>query len=239
MAYTILVGEDNSLTTTHKERIVQRSKLVDKFWFLVKPTYHGHDMTNSTVLLEYLKPTSKRYKSEILMLSDEKYEDHLKYVLPVDTEFTEESGTLEMQLTFIYVDIDADGKAIQRVRKTAPSIKVEIIPVSAWSDIIPDSALSALDQRIIKIDTQIKALDDMNVLMNDTKADNIIYEDDKLQLTANGRKIGDSVNVKSCVGSEDGCHENLEDGVPVVDFSKVVDENPDSPDDPVDNVVEF
>lgn len=237
--YVILVNDDNSLSAPKKERIVQRSKLVDKFWILVKPKYEEYDMTNSTVVLEYLKPTSKKYKSEILVLSEEMYEDHLKYVLPVDTEFTDEAGSLQMQLSFIYVDIDADGKPIQRVRKIAPAIKVEIVPISAWSDIIPDSALSALDQRIIKVDAQIKALDDMNTMLNDKKADNIIYEDNKLQLTANGKRIGDSVNIGDC----DDC---LEDGVPVVDFSDSTDFV--TPDDSVesedgdnmnDNVVEF
>ena len=235
--YVILVNDDNTLSAPKKERIIQRSKLVDKFWFLVSPYYDGHDMTDCTVLLEYLKPTSKRYKSEILVLSEDRYEDYLKYVLPIDTEFTEESGKLELQLSFIYVDIDADGNQIQRVRKTAPPIKVEIVPLSAWSDIIPDAALSALDQRIIVVDSQIKALNDMSNTLNDAKADNLIYDGERLQLTANGNKIGNAVDIKHC---DDDC---LEDGVPVVDFSKSTDSTtPDGSEDienNVDNVVEF
>ena len=233
--YVILVNDDNTLSSPKKERIIQRSKLVDKFWFLSKQYYNKHDMTNCTVVLEYLKPVSKKYKSEILVLCEDMYEEYLKYVLPIDTEFTDEAGTVELQLSFIYVDIDADGNPIQRVRKIAPPIKVEIVPLSAWSDIIPDSALSAIDQRIIKVDAQIKALSDMNETMYDTKADNIVYEDNKLQLTANGKKIGDSVNIQSC-------DDNLEDGVPVVDFSNSTDFV--TPDDSAenknnDNVVEF
>lgn len=237
--YVVLVNGDNTLSAPKKERIIQRSKLFDKFWFLVHPCHRGYDMTNCTVVLEYLKPVSKKYKSEILVLSEDKYEEYLKYILPIDTEFTDEAGSLELQLSFIYVDIDADGNPIQRVRKTAPTLKVEIIPVSAWSDIIPDGALSALDQRIIKMDAQIKALDDMNSILNDTKADNIVYEDNRIQLTANGNKIGDSISIESCDGD---C---AEDGVPVVDFSTSTDIV--TPDDSIDtdnkdnlnNVVEF
>ena len=233
--YVILINDDNSLSAPKKQRIIQRSKLVDDLYFLVKPMYNGYDMSTSTVLLEYLKPTSKKYKTEILVLAEDKYEDHLKYVLPVDTEFTDEAGSLKLQVSFIYVDIDADGNPIQRVRKTAPELKVEIVPISAWSDIIPDSALSALDQRIIKMDTQIKAINDMNNTINDTKADDIIYENNKLQLIANGNKIGNAVDITSC-------DDNLEEGVPVVDFNKSTDIV--TPDDSTenknnDNVVEF
>lgn len=236
MSYVILINKDNTLSAPKKQRIIQRSKLMDDLIFLVEPMYNGRDMTNATVLLEYLKPISKRYCNEILVLSDDRYEDHLKYTLPVDTELTDEHGGVELQLTFIYVDIDADGKAIQRVRKTSPAIKIEVVPISAWSDIIPDSALSAIDQRIIKTDAQIKALNDMSEIINATKADNLTYDGEKLQLTSNGNKIGNSVNISSSDG-------NIKDGVPVVDFSNVTDfvtpddtapENKDN-----DNVVEF
>lgn len=234
--YVILINEDNSLSSPKKQRIIQRSKLMDELWFLVKPMYNGYDMTNATVLLEYLKPVSRSYRNEILVLSDDKYEDHLKYTLPVDTELTDEAGSIELQLSFIYVDIDANGKAVQRVRKTAPTIKIEVIPISAWSDIIPDSALSAIDQRIIKTDAQIKALNDMNEIMNNTKADNLVYDGEKLQLTANGNRIGNSVGISSC-------DENIEDGVPIVDFSNAtgfVTPDDSAPEDKEnDNVVEF
>lgn len=234
--YVVLINKDNSLSAPKKQRIIQRSKLVDTLWFLVEPMYNGHNMANATVLLEYLKPISKKYCTEILVLSGDRYKDHLKYTLPVDTEFTDEHGSVELQLTFIYVDIDADGKPIQKVRKTAPSIKIEVVPVSAWSDIIPDSALSVIDQRIIKTDAQIKALNDMNEVMNNTKADNLVYDGEKLQLTANGNKIGNSVDITSS-------GEAIKDGVPVVDFSNITDfVTPDdsTPEDKEnDNVVEF
>ena len=84
--YIILVNEDNTLSASQKQRIIQRSKLVDDLWFLVNPTYNGHDLTDSTVLLEYLKPVSREYKTETLVLSEDRYKDNLKYVLPFDTE---------------------------------------------------------------------------------------------------------------------------------------------------------
>jgi len=230
--YVILAHDDNTLSAPVKQRIVQRSKLVDTMWFLVKPVYNGHDLSSATVLLEYLKPTSKKYETEVLRLAKDKYEDHLKYVLPVDTKLTDEAGSLELQLSFLYVDIDPDGNPVQKVRKTAPALKVEIVPISAWSDIIPDGALSVIDQRLLKVDAQIKALDDMNTILIDGKADDLTYDNNKLQLLANGKRIGSAVNI----ASGDGC--GNEDGVPVIDFSTVKDEAPDELEH-VDNVVEF
>ena len=235
MPYTIIVEDDNYLYGSCKERIMQREKLFNKLWFLVAPYYKGYDMSQCTVTMRYLLPISREFKTETLVLSEDRYEEYLKYVLPVDTNLTKEWGNIELNLTFTMLDIDSDGNVVQRVRKTTNHI-LNITKIPDWDSIIPDNALSALDQRIIKMDAQIKALDDMNAVLNDTKADNIIYEGNKLQLTANGNKIGDSVNIESCDGD---CFEN---GVPVVDFGGSTDFV--TPDDSVNtdslnNVIDF
>ena len=63
--YTILVNQDNTMTTSVRERIMQRSKLVDSLHFLVEPIYKELDMSDFTVVMEYILPVSKEYKSEI------------------------------------------------------------------------------------------------------------------------------------------------------------------------------
>lgn len=238
MAYTIIVEDDNSLYGSCKERIIQREKLFNKLWFLVAPYYKGYDMSQCIVTMRYLLPISREFKTETLVLSEERYEEYLKYTLPIDTNLTKEFGNIELNLTFTLLDVDNDGNIVQRVRKTTNHI-LKITQIPDWDSIIPDSALAALDQRIIKQSAQIKALNDMNNTLNDAKADNLIYEDNKLQLVANGKKIGDAVGIESC-------NDCLEDGIPVVDFSNSTDFV--TPDDSVDsdngsnlndNVVEF
>jgi hypothetical protein len=232
MAYVILVNDDDTLYGSKKERIMQRSKCVDSLIFMVPPIYRNtHDMTNATVMLEYLRPVSRKYETEILELSDERYNDcYLQYKLPFDTKLTSEAGTLELQLTFVYADLDVNGNGIQRVRKTS-STTIEIIPISAWSDIVPDAALSSLDQRLLKLDAQMKALNDYQTMLESNKADNISYneKDDTLQLTSNGVGIGDKVSVKDMIG----------DGIPVVELGSggTTDEDEEPMDD--DSVVEF
>ena len=211
MAYVILVNEDNTLTASKKERIMQRSKLFNNLWFLAEQTYNGYDMSTCTVVMEYILPISKKYHSDILELSEDGYQEYLKYVVPIDSKLTAEAGEVDLQLTFIYSDLDENGESIQRVRKTSTA-KINIVPISAWSDIIPDAALGALDQRIIKMDAQIKELLNIGDAYDAAKADNITYDSDKqtLQLLSGENKIGDEVSL-NVNGSADG--------TTVVDFS--------------------
>ena len=97
--YTILLDATNELKTSVRERVIQRSKLVDNLHFLVDPTYKGIDMSDFTVMLEYILPVSKEYHTEILVKSDELYKEKLEYKLPFDTSLTKEAGDIEIQLT--------------------------------------------------------------------------------------------------------------------------------------------
>lgn len=209
--YVVLVNEDNSLYGSQKERIMQRSKLVDNLVFIVDPIYKGIDMTSSTVMLEYVLPVSREYKTVLLSLSEERYNGcFLQYKLPFDADLTSQAGSLELQLTFAYVEMTTRGTGIQRVRKTS-STTIDIIPVTAWSDIIPDSALSDLDQRLIKMDSQLRAMNDYMNVIDNNRVDNLVYNEDEdtLQLTARGIGVGNKVSVRDM----------LDDGIPVVDLN--------------------
>ena len=239
--YVILVNPDNTLYGSVKQRVMQRSKLVDVLKFIVDPIYNGIDMTDATVMLEYVLPVSREYKTAILNLSDEKYNDcFLQYELPFDVDLTSQAGALELQLTFAYVEMTPNGTGIQRVRKTSATT-IDIIPITAWSDIIPDSALSSLDQRLIKMDASMRAMNDYMNALDNSKADDLIYDNkaETLQLSANGTGIGSKVSVRDM----------LDDGIPVVDLNGGSGDNSNSGADKdhndgcncgcEDNVVEF
>lgn len=235
--YVILVNSDNTLYGSVKQRVMQRSKLIDTLKFVVEPTYNGIDMTDATVMLEYVLPVSREYKTVLLTLSKERYKDcYLQYELPFDVDLTSQAGALELQLTFAYVEMMPNGVGVQRVRKTSPTI-IDIIPITAWSDIIPDAALSGLDQRLIKLDASMRAMNDyMNVLDNN-QVDNLVYDDknETLQLSAKGVGIGNKVSVRDM----------LDDGIPVVDLDSDSGNTTDKDDNDgcdcgcEDNVVEF
>ena len=208
--YTILVTDENELQITVEERIMQRSKLVDTLHFLVDPIYKELDMSDFTVLLEYILPISRELHTEALSLSPDLYKDHLEYRLPFDTALTKEHGNVEMQLTFVKVALDAQGNNTQYVRKTSPT-SVTIVPISAWSDIVADKALGAIDAALLQLDGKIKALEEMAETYHNTKADSmkLDVETHELYLTANGQEIGDKIHLSDlgdlvAEASEDG-----------------------------------
>lgn len=196
--YTLLITESNEIVTTVKERIMQRSKLVDNLHFLVAPMYKEHDMSSFTAMMEYILPVSREYKSEVLIKSDNLYKDHIEYKLPFDTCLTKEAGKIEVKLTFVKVEMDADGNTIQRVRKISGT-NITIVPLEAWSSIIPDNALSAIDQRLVMAEAMISAANDLNQYLYENKADNIIVDQETsvIQLTANGTPIGNKIKINA------------------------------------------
>ena len=194
--YTILISDKNELVTTVRERIMQRSKLVDNLHFLMSPIYKDFDMTKFTAVMEFITPVSRELKTEILTQSPSLYKDMIEYKMAIDTVITKEAGPVEITLTFTYAEMGADGNVIQHVRKTSATT-LDIIPVSSWCNVIPDDALSALDQRILALDARINALDDLSAELDATKADDLHYDEDEgiLQLVSNGELIGSSVNI--------------------------------------------
>lgn len=228
--YTILVTDSNELIISVKERIMQRSKLVDNLHFLMSPSYKGIDMSDFTCTMEYIMPVSREYKTETLVKSSELYKSNLEFKLPFDTNLTKEAGKIEIQLTFTKVSIDADGNSKQQVRKAGPCT-ITIVPVTAWSDIIPDSALGALDQRILMLDAQMNGINDFVASLHDTQVDDLSYDKDDctLQLTSHGAGVGSKVSIQNI----------MEDGVPVVDINSGNTPGQDDDIDEDDNVVEF
>lgn len=196
--YTILLNDTNELVTSVKERIMQRSKLVDSLHFLVDPIYKEMDMSDFVVTMEYILPISREYRTEILVQSPDLYKEKLEYKLPFDTCLTKEHGKIEVQLTFTKLELNPDGDSIQYVRKTSPTT-ITIVPIAAWSDIIADDALTALDQRILQTQAMIEAVNDMSEYLDETKADNIIFNDEGkyLQLTSHGKPIGNKIQINT------------------------------------------
>ena len=186
-------------------------------------------------MLEYILPCSKEYHTLMLVQDKEGYQEYLKYIVPLDTNLSSEAGDIELQLSFTFVGLDGNGNGIQKVRKTKPA-KLHITPVSAWSDIIPDSALSALDQRIIKTQAQINELGYYAEVFRENQVDNLGYNDEEetIYLMSNNKIVGDKVSVRDMI----------DDGIPVVDMDSISgDSNTGNNNDCscgcADNVVEF
>lgn len=238
MPYTIIVCDDNSLYGSRKRKIMQREKLFNKLQILVPPCYNGYDMSQCTVTMRYLLPISKEFRTETLLLSEERYEEYLKYTLPIDSYLTKEWGDIELNLTFILLDADNDGNVVQHVRKTGNHI-LHITKIPDWDSVVPDSSLAAIDQRIIAQSAQIKALEALAESFSENQVNDLIYDDanETLQLSANGVGVGTKVSVR----------EMLDDGIPIVNLDSTSSDSGTTDNDNdsncncgcEDNVVEF
>lgn len=208
--YTILVNDDHELVTTVRERIMQKSKLVNKLHFLVPQKYDDLDMSNMTVIMEYTTPISREYHFEILTKSAELYKDYLEYVVPFDTDLTKEAGDIELQLGFVTSEMLSDGKVNDYARKTSTTT-ITIVPIAQWSLQIPDDILTPLDQRLLMMQHQIEQMADMQETIIDNTPDGLIVDKDgKLSLGVDGESIGNKIDiVMPRTPDDDGSNDGL------------------------------
>jgi hypothetical protein len=228
--YTILINKDDTITASVRENIMHRTSMVNKLHILTDPIYQENgmnlDMRNFTCVIEYVLPVTRKYIVEVLTPSEELYKDKLEYFLPIDTRITSEPGDVAYKFQFTKLEMAPDGSFIERSRLTSSSV-LQIIPVERWDDYIASDDLSSIAQMIMANQSLIEQQKLYAEMIYATKADSIEYdkETNKLSLIGNGNEL-DSVTLEEC---------DMEDGIPVVDFSVVEPEQ----DDEVNNVVEF
>lgn len=235
MVHTILVNNDNSITKRMNGAIMQGSANVDSLRILVLPTYKDKFgdlvMADCTCVMEFITPNGRRYKTKPLTPSEELYKERLEYLFPITLDETREPGQLGFKFFFAKLEMNEDGTFKERVRETADSY-LDIIPTKHWSDYVADSDLSDIVQGILTIQSRAEHLEAVANKINSTKVDDIAYDKETNILTAYADGI--EVDRVELEGSEEcGC----EDGVPVVDFTVVEPDEPDT--NVVDNVVEF
>lgn len=219
--YTILVNDDNTLSVTQRDRIMQRSTGFDAIRFLVNPIYKGFDMARCNVTLRYKTPLSQELKTETLALAPQTHNGFLQYIIDVDSKLTCEPGDIICNITFTLVEAKEDGTPIARVRKVNDAA-ITINAITDWDALVPDGLLSSLDQRIIVQEKQIKQLAEVAIALDKQKADGLSYDKSMLQLTANGYPIGNEIYIPSGI---EGDYPDFSDGIPVVDFSTIEQED--------------
>ena len=200
--YTFLMDENKDLFTTVSCNLFQHESLVDKIQFLLPQTYQEFDLTDATVVLKYATVDNVAH-SEILTKDEELYKEKLRFLLPVDSELSRMAGTIKLRLTITKIDVAENKQYVLHSSETS----LEIKPLKDYYAFKPDESLEFVDQMVGKLTAQLEAAAKLAEAYDTTKADNLVYKDDSLQLTANGKKIGNAVNIKSCD----------EDGVPVID----------------------
>ena len=197
--YTLKIDDDNNIITTKREVIMQRSSNANTIQLLVPRHYNDIDLNQCTALMEYWLPASKVYRTSFLQVNNDNYKemDYLEYLIPCTTQFTAEAGDIHFHVTFSNVELTDDpSSGRQTVRKTNLGT-IRITPISAWSDIIPDEALTALDQRVIALQTAAKQLEALaDATYNGMPTDLALDDVNKLlHLVSLNGKVGNGVDI--------------------------------------------
>lgn len=190
--YTIIMSTDKSLITTVKTTLYQREKLADKIQFLFPQNYGDLKLSEFTATLKYLDHGNEAH-AETLIPNEELYKDMIRFVLPVDTDLNRFAGDITIRITLTKVDMDNRKNYVLHTGETT----IPISPLSDYFQFVSDKSLEIIDQKIIELDTRIKAQEQISDAFDLTKADDLHYENNRLSLLAKGKKIGKEVELNA------------------------------------------
>lgn len=233
--YTLKINDDNTVTTTVKETLIERSNYVDKIQIVTSKLYREQiDMSDTALYMKYKLPVSNKIKLTQLTVNDLKYEtNYIQYLIPVDAALTAEAGDIEVSFTFLKLVPNEDETYTSYIRKTTSGV-IHITPLVQFDKYEPSELFSEIDQRLLVMEGMIKDLDAQNKatyegMVKDIRLDT---EGRKLTLTdRNGDDTGEGVEVKdlSAMVAEDMTGvdpDGVQDGVvhldQVIDLDKLL-----------------
>lgn len=197
--YIIIMNQDKSLTITTKTNIYRKENMVDKLKFLFPEKYQELELADCTATLKYTD-TNNVPHAEILQKDEELYKGKLAYTLPLDSELTEFPGNINLRVTFTKIDMETQTQYVMHTGE----VTITVLPLADYYNFVPDKSLEFVDQILGYFQAKIEAVEKIAETYDSEKADNLSYEGDKLQLTANGKPIGDSVTIVSGGGEGPG-----------------------------------
>lgn len=198
--YTLKINDDNTVTTTVKETLIERSNYVDKIQIVTSKLYREQiDMSDATLYMKYKLPVSNKIKLTQLTVNDLEYEtNYIQYLIPVDAALTSEAGDIEVSFSFLKLVANDDGTYTSYIRKTMSGV-IHITPLVQFDKYEPSELFTEIDQRLLVMEGLIKDLDAQNKaayegMVKDIRLDT---EGRKLTLTdRNGDDTGEGVEVK-------------------------------------------
>lgn len=198
--YTLKITDNNTVVTSVKEKIVERSNYVDNIQIIVAKLYKEQiDMSEATVYMEYTLPISKKIKITQLIPNNLEFkDDYIQYIVPAESNLTAEAGDIEVSFTFLKLISNEDDSVTPYVRKTQSGI-IHISPLAAFAKFDPSEMLDDIDQRLLQwiaLQQDMKALSESTY--NEMVTDIHINDDKKLILTKrDGQDTGNGVEIEN------------------------------------------
>lgn len=188
--YTIIMDKYKQLNTTIKTILYQRENLTEKIQFLIPEYYNEIDLKEYAAILKYVDQSNISH-AEILESNEELYKGKIRYILPVNSELSKFSGDISIRITFTKIDMDTQTQYILHTGETS----ITISPLKDYYTFVPDESLEFVDQLVGNLEAKLEATERIVEIYNSEKADNITYENNDIQLTSNGKKIGNSITI--------------------------------------------
>lgn len=188
--YTIIMDDNKQLVTTIKQVLYQRENLVDKIQILIPQYYQDIDLSDWIAVLKYVDQANIPH-AETLTKDSDIYKNRIRFYLPVDTELTKYSGDITIRITLTKIDMNSKTQYVLHTGETT----ITISPLKDYYSFVPDESLEFVDQLIGNLEAKIEATEKIAEIYDTKKADNITYEDSRLQLTSNGQRIGDAITI--------------------------------------------
>ena len=198
--YTLKISDDNTVTTTVKETLIERSNYVDRIQIVTNKLYREQiDMSDTTVYMKYKLPVSNKIKMTQLTVNDLEYEtNYIQYLIPVDAGLTAEAGDIEVSFTFLKLVANDDGTYTSYIRKTTSGV-IHITPLTQFDKYEPSELFTEIDQRLLAMEGMIKDLNAQNKAAYEGMVKDIRLntKDRKITLTdRNGEDTGNGIVVK-------------------------------------------
>lgn len=194
--YPIVMNESKDLIARHMPTVYQRESLVDKLCFVFPEEYHDISFADATAILKYTDVANVPH-AEVLA-TEPLYENKLSYVLPIDTKITKFAGDIVFNITLTKVDLENKKQYVLHTNDKT----LKVLPKRNIYNFVPDESLEFVDQIVGDLSAKIQAIEKLADEFDKTKADDLSYNNNKLQLTANGQPIGSSIDIVGSSGEE-------------------------------------
>lgn len=199
--YTLKITDENTVVTTVKETLMERSNYVDKIQIVTSKMYREQiDMSDATVYMKYKLPVSNKIKLTQLTVNNLEYEtNYIQYLIPVDAVLTAEAGDIEVSFTFLKLIANEDSTYTSYVRKTTSGV-IHITPLVQFDKYEPSEMFTEVDQRLLVMEGLIKDLDAQNKAAYEGMVKDIRLDTDKKKITLTNRNdedTGEGIVVKN------------------------------------------
>ena len=198
--YTLKITDENTVVTTVKERLVERSNDVDNIQIITAKLYKEQlDMSDTSLYMKYKLPVTDKIKITQLIPNNLNYEtNYIQYLIPADVNLLAEAGDIEVSFTFLKLVSNDNDSVTSYVRKTTSGV-IHVSPLAAFDKYEPSEMFTETDQRLLALIAAVKDLNAQSkaIYENMVKDIRLNTDDKKITLTdRNGDDTGEGIATK-------------------------------------------